>query len=70
MTLDRARWDKGITYDAFKAAMTRNQERFAENESRVMRFARGFPKSKFSRFRRRRSRLRTPFKVICSTPSS
>jgi hypothetical protein len=36
MTFDRARWDKGITYDAFKAAMTRNQERFAENESRVV----------------------------------
>ena len=36
MTLDRARWDTGITYDAFKAAMTRNQERFAENESRVV----------------------------------
>jgi len=36
MTLDRARWDKGITYDAFKAAMTRNQERFAQNESRVV----------------------------------
>ncbi len=36
MTMDRARWDKGITYDAFKAAMTRNQERFAENESRVV----------------------------------
>ena len=35
MTVDRARWDKGITYDDFKAAMTRNQERFAENESRV-----------------------------------
>jgi len=35
MTLDRERWDKGITYDEFKAAMTRNQERFAENESRV-----------------------------------
>ena len=35
MTLDRARWDKGITYDAFKAAMTRNQERFAENEGRA-----------------------------------
>lgn len=35
MTLDRARWDKGITYDAFKAAMTRNQERFVENETRV-----------------------------------
>ena len=35
MTLDRSRWDKGITYEAFKTAMTRNQERFAENESRV-----------------------------------
>lgn len=36
MTLDRSRWDKGITYDAYKAAMTRNQERFAENETRVV----------------------------------
>jgi hypothetical protein len=36
MTLDRARWDTGITYEAFKAAMTRNQERFAENEGRVV----------------------------------
>ena len=36
MTVDRARWDKGISYDEFKAAMTRNQERFAENESRVV----------------------------------
>jgi hypothetical protein len=35
MTLDRARWGKGLTYDAFKAAMTRNQERFAQNEDRV-----------------------------------
>ena len=35
MTLDRMRWDKGITYDEFKVAMTRNQERFGENESRV-----------------------------------
>src|SRR5207249_6711431 len=35
MTLDRARWDTGLTYDAFKAAMTRNQDRFAENEARV-----------------------------------
>jgi hypothetical protein len=35
MTLDRARWDQGVTYDAFKAAMTRNQERFAQNEERV-----------------------------------
>ncbi len=36
MTLDRARWEKGITYDAFKAAMTRNQDRFNENEARVV----------------------------------
>jgi hypothetical protein len=35
MTLDRARWDKGLSYDAFKAGMTRNQERFAQNETRV-----------------------------------
>lgn len=36
MTLDRTRWEKGLTYDAFKAAMTRNQDRFAENERRVV----------------------------------
>ena len=36
MTLDQSRWDTGLTYDAFKAAMTRNQERFAENERRVV----------------------------------
>ncbi len=36
MALDRARWDTGISYEAFKAAMTRNQERFAENEGRVV----------------------------------
>jgi hypothetical protein len=35
MTVDRARWEKGITYEAFKTAMTRNQERFAQNEGRV-----------------------------------
>jgi hypothetical protein len=35
MTLDQTRWDKGITYDAFKAAMTRNHERFDQNERRV-----------------------------------
>ena len=35
MGVDRARWEKGVTYDAFKAAMTRNQERFAQNEERV-----------------------------------
>jgi thioredoxin family protein len=36
MTLDSARWGKGLTYDSFKGAMTRNQERFAQNESRVV----------------------------------
>jgi len=36
MSVDGTRWEKGVTYDAFKAAMTRNQERFAENESRVV----------------------------------
>ena len=36
MTLDRARWDKGISYDAYKAAMTRNQERFEQNEAGVV----------------------------------
>ena len=36
MTLDRARWEKGLTYEDFKAAMTRNLERFAQNESRVV----------------------------------
>lgn len=35
MTLDRVRWENGLTYDAFKSAMTRNQERFAANEARV-----------------------------------
>jgi hypothetical protein len=36
MTIDRARWDKGISYEAYKAAMTRNQERFEQNEARVV----------------------------------
>ncbi len=36
MTLDQTRWETGLTYDAFKAAMTRNQERFTQNESRVV----------------------------------
>jgi len=35
MTIDRARFDKGLTYDAYKAQMTRNRERFVENEKRV-----------------------------------
>ena len=36
MTLDRVRWEKGISYDAYKKAMTRNQERFTQNEERVV----------------------------------
>jgi hypothetical protein len=35
MTIDRARFDKGLTYDAFKEQMTRNRERLEENERRV-----------------------------------
>jgi hypothetical protein len=32
MTIDRARFDKGLTYDAFKEQMTRNRDRVEENE--------------------------------------
>lgn len=32
MTVTRERFDQGLTYDAYKAQMTRNQERFATNE--------------------------------------
>ena len=35
MTIDRARFNQGLTYDAFKAQMTRNRERLEENEKRV-----------------------------------
>ena len=35
MTIDRARFDQGLTYEAYKAQMTRNLERFNENERRV-----------------------------------
>src|SRR2546430_2541874 len=35
MTIDRARFDKGLTYDAYKAQMTRNRDRLEENERRV-----------------------------------
>lgn len=34
-TITRERFEQGMTYDAFKASMTRNQERFFENELRV-----------------------------------
>jgi hypothetical protein len=35
MTMTKERFEKGLTYDAFKAAMTRNRERVEENEKRV-----------------------------------
>ena len=35
MTIDRARFDQGLTYDAYKAQMTRNRDRLEENERRV-----------------------------------
>jgi thiol-disulfide isomerase/thioredoxin len=35
MTIDRARFDQGLTYDAFKEQMTRNRDRVEENEQRV-----------------------------------
>jgi len=35
MTIDRARFDKGLTYDAYKEQMTRNRDRLEANEQRV-----------------------------------
>jgi hypothetical protein len=35
VTIDRARFDQGLTYDAYKAQMTRNRDRLEENERRV-----------------------------------
>ena len=35
MAVTRERFEQGLSYDAFKAQMTRNQERFAANERRV-----------------------------------
>lgn len=35
MTIDHVRFDQGLTYDAFKAQMTRNRDRLEENEQRV-----------------------------------
>src|SRR6185312_1530349 len=32
MAVTRERFEQGMTFDAYKAQMTRNQERFAENE--------------------------------------
>src|SRR5712692_4465404 len=36
MKLPRERWEKGLTYDAYKAGMTRNGERVEANERRVV----------------------------------
>jgi hypothetical protein len=36
MKIDRARFDQGLTYDAFKAQMTRNRDRLEDNERRVV----------------------------------
>jgi hypothetical protein len=35
MTIDRARFDQGLTYEAYKEQMTRNRDRLEENERRV-----------------------------------
>src|SRR5439155_19856597 len=35
MKVDRARFGQGMTYDDFKAQMTRNRQRIEENERRV-----------------------------------
>jgi hypothetical protein len=35
MTIDRARFDQGLTYDAYKEQMTRNRDRLEENELRI-----------------------------------
>ena len=35
MTIDLARFDTGLTYEAYKAQMTRNRDRLDENERRI-----------------------------------
>ena len=35
MSIDRARFEQGLTYEGFKAQMTRNRDRLEENERRV-----------------------------------
>jgi len=35
MSIDRQRFESGLTYQGYKAQMTRNRERFEENERRV-----------------------------------
>jgi hypothetical protein len=50
MTLDKARFETGLTYEAYKAAMSRNRERVDVNEQRVqldpeaVRFFRSLPR--------------------------
>lgn len=50
MTMTRERFDAGLTYDAYKAAMSRNRERVEENERKValepeaVRFFKSLPK--------------------------
>jgi thiol-disulfide isomerase/thioredoxin len=50
MTMDQARFQTGLTYEAYKAAMSRNRERLEENERRValdpdtVRFFRSLPR--------------------------
>ena len=50
MTMNKQRFDTGLTYDAFKAAMTRNLDRVEANEQKVsldpetLRFFKGLPK--------------------------
>jgi hypothetical protein len=50
VTMNKQRFDTGLTYDAFKAAMTRNLDRVEANEQKVsldpetLRFFKGLPK--------------------------
>src|SRR5690242_3874342 len=50
MTLDKARFESGLTYEAYKAGMSRNRERLDANEQRVqldpeaVRFFRSLPR--------------------------
>jgi hypothetical protein len=50
VTMNKQRFDTGLTYDAFKAAMTRNLDRIKANEEKVsldpdtLRFFKGLPR--------------------------
>lgn len=50
MTMTKERFEKGLTYDAFKSGMSRNRERVEDNERKValdaetLRFFTGLPK--------------------------